>query len=109
MVSKVETPILCSLSSAGEINSVVFSMDPSSVPRPHGFLIHFISLVRILLIWMLLLLFKTFFKRGWLYPHGNCNFVILIPKVEGFATITQYLSITLEKFPLKNKKSICYS
>ncbi|XP_068312485.1 uncharacterized protein [Pyrus communis] len=44
---------------------------------------------------------QVFFKRGWLYPNANCNFVVLIPKVDGAATIAQYQPIALTNFLFK--------
>lgn len=38
------------------------------------------------------------FKRGWLYLNANCNFVVLILKVERTTTIFQYRLIALAHF-----------
>ena len=44
---------------------------------------------------------QDFFKRDWLYPNANCNFVVLIPKVDGAAPIAQYQPITVANFLFK--------
>ncbi|KAM2909038.1 hypothetical protein COP2_048488 [Malus domestica] len=98
MVSEEENLSLSCLPSADEIRSVVFYMDPSNAPGPDGFPGSFYQSCWDIVGLDVIAFVQDFFKRGWLYPNANCNFVVLI---EGVATIAQYRPIALANFLFK--------
>ncbi|XP_068312484.1 uncharacterized protein [Pyrus communis] len=101
MVKEEEIFSLSCLPSVEEIKSAVFSMDPSSALGPNGFPGSFYQSCWDIVGLDVINFVQVFFKRGWLYPNANCNFVVLIPKVDGAATIAQYQPIALTNFLFK--------
>ncbi|CAN6718330.1 unnamed protein product [Malus baccata var. baccata] len=100
MVSEEQNLSLSCLPLADEIRSVVFSMDPFNAPGPDGFPGSFYQSCWDIVGLYVIAFVQDFFKRGWLYPNANCNFVVLIPNVS-VATIAQYRPITLANFLFK--------
>lgn len=74
---------------------VLFSLWPSSSPGPDGFPRAFYQSCWDVVGDDVVAFVQYFFQINWLFPNANSNFIVLLPKVEGATTISQFCPIVL--------------
>ena len=87
MLSKIPTP--------EEIKGVVFSMNPNKVPGPDGMLAHFYKFYWNIIGGEVIEAITTFFQRGCMLREKNHSYIVLIPKGNNAAMISQFRPISL--------------
>ncbi|XP_043703245.1 uncharacterized protein LOC122653468 [Telopea speciosissima] len=101
VVSNMDNDMLTSIPSQEEIKAAVFDLDPSSAPGPDGFSDTFFRVCWEIIGVEVCRGIQNFFKDGIITKGVNCNFMCLIPKVEGANRVGQFRPLCLGNFFLK--------
>lgn len=90
LVTNAENDWLTVIPSTEEIKNAVFAMDASSAPGPDGFPGCFYQSCWDIVGSDVVACVRQFFMQNWLLPNINCNFLVLLPKVQDAHEITQF-------------------
>lgn len=101
LITDEENALLTSMPSAEEIKRTVFSMNPLSSPGPDGFPGAFYHNCWDIVGADVVAFVQYFFQHNWLFPNANSNFIVLLPKVDGASSISQFRPIALANFLFK--------
>ncbi|KAL6189533.1 hypothetical protein ACLB2K_040921 [Fragaria x ananassa] len=101
LVTNAENDWLTAIPSTEEIKNAVFAMDASSAPGPDGFPGCFYQSCWDIVGPDVVACVRQFFMQNWLLPNINCNFLVLLPKVQDAHEITQFRPIALANFLFK--------
>ncbi|KAL6130069.1 hypothetical protein ACLB2K_068450 [Fragaria x ananassa] len=101
LVTNTENDWLIVIPSTEEIKNAVFAMDASSAPGPDGFPGCFYQSYWDIVDLDVVACVRQFFMQNWLLPNINCNFLVLLPKVQDAHENTQFRPIALANFLFK--------
>ncbi|MCI11013.1 RNA-directed DNA polymerase (Reverse transcriptase), partial [Trifolium medium] len=93
--------MLCKIPSAQEIKDVVFSMNADGAPGPDGFGGHFYQTYWSIVANDVILAIQDFFVNGKLLQNLNSNLIVLIPKMNGAVSMSDFRPIALANFIFK--------
>ena len=101
LVTEDDNAMLIKVPSDVEIRQAIFDLDPSSAAGPNGFNGTFYHFCWDLIKLDICAAVQEFFRLGVIQKFLNLNLVVLLPKVKGACSVSQFRPIALSNFLFK--------